>query len=165
MKKVSYLIFVLLLFTLSAKAQDITLDQAYANWKNFAASSRSEPIEFCLASWIKKENDDDSVSIEFAAFGKISGFDLKLTPLYIERDKDLKVLKQMAAGQSVTAHKNAKASSKRSEITVVLPIETNANSIKIEWDFVSNGKKFSHSHTVSMEDEPGIHFLAVTQPK
>jgi hypothetical protein len=163
MKKFFYLLFVLLLFSIGANAQNITLDEAYASWKNFAAPSRSGPIQFCLASWIKKGDDEKKVSIEFIAYGKISEFSLKLTPLYIERNNDREVLKQIAAGDTAIAHQTSQSSGSRTEITVVLPIEPNANSIKIEWNFVSNGKKYSHSHTVSMEDDPAIHFLGVTK--
>ncbi len=165
MKKTPFLVLALLLLCVGANAQSITLDEAYAGWKNFARPSTDEPIEFCLASWIKQGDDDEQVSIEFVAFGKISEFDIKITPLYVERSRDLKVLKQQTAGGTALVHQTAKSSSSRAEITVKVPIEPNANSMKIEWTFISQGKKHFRSHIVSMEDDPAIHFLAETKPK
>ena len=122
------------------------------------------PIQYCLASWTKKL-DDKKVSMEFIAYGKMSGFTLKLTPLNVERDKDLKILNETPAGEAVTARQSGSGSSSRSELKVVLPVGQNSNSIRIEWDFVSNVKKFSQSHIISMKNEPGIDFLAVTLPE
>lgn len=165
MKKTFVLVIGLLLLSVGANAQSMTLDEAYAGWKKFATPSKDEPIEFCLASWIKRGDDNKKVSIEFVAFGKISEFDIKIIPLYVERGNDQKVLKEQAAGEVATTHQTSKSSSSRAEITVNLPIEPNANSMRIEWSFISLGKKHFRSHLVSMEDDPAIHFLAETRPK
>jgi hypothetical protein len=162
MRKYVLFVFFCLCLSVAASAQSITLDEAYANWKAHA-SEKNAPIQYCLASWTKKL-DGKKVSMEFIAYGKISGFTLKLTPINVERDKDLKILNEAPAGEAVTARQSGSGSNSRSELNVILPVGPNANSIRIDWDFVSNGKKFSQSHVISMENEPGIDFLAVTLP-
>ena len=162
MKKVFLFIVLCAIFSIGVNGQSITLDQAHANWKGFA--ERNGQIQYCLASWTKKL-DDKKVSMEFIAYGKMNGFSLKLTPLNVERDKDLKILNETTTGETVTAQQSGAGSSSRSELNVVLAVGPDSNSIRIEWGFVSNGKKFSQSHVISMENEPGIDFLAVTIPE
>ncbi len=71
--------------SIAANAQNITLDEAYANWKVGASSNlRNESIRYCLASWVKRL-DENKVSMEIIAYGQISSFKLRLTPLNVER--------------------------------------------------------------------------------
>ncbi len=164
MKKCLWCLLLCLFMSAGAAAQDGLLDEAYAGWKaNTTSDMKNESIRYCLASWIKKV-DEKKASIQFIAYGNINSFTLKLTPLYVERDKDRKILSEKA-GQSSTARQSGPGSGQRSELNVVIPIESDSNSIRVEWDFVSNGKKYSHSHIISMLDDPGINFLAVILPK
>lgn len=147
-----------------ASVTALDLDDAYVRWKKIMDSTlEGEAVQFCLASKTKKLKEN-KVSMEFIAFGDMSSFSVKLTPLNVIRDKDLKIVNEAPAGERATARQSGPGPSARSELTVLLPVGSNANSIRIEWDFVSNGEKFSQSHVISMENEPGIDFLGVTTP-
>ncbi len=167
MKKLTYCLLALLAFSFVAHAQKtVSALEAYSKWKTSASEhlGNADNVHYSLAT-VTQRVDDKTARIDVVAVGQMPSLNLEIRSLIIQKRTNSSEVSPQVMGEPLKVRQELKLDKSKpnpiSDLTIVIPTNSEANAIEVEWKFDADGEERSYKMILPLGTLPSANTLGV----